>query len=222
MNVSLSTEDFDLFNAFEKEALQTHDNLVNAKVENVLFKNLMTEKNDAYILCNDLQYCQKAVDVIKKKYPYIPVAIINICDKVIEHADIYLFNNSNPLFIKSVFSNIRNYKTNFDKLAKLSIKNLDIINFADCIFDPTRRLLIYKDVEIKKLSAKECGIIEILGTNLGKVVKREIILEKIWLKNDYFKARSLDVYVTGLRKLFKKYKIDLTIKNIRDVGLIME
>ena len=76
--------------------------------------------------------------------------------------------------------------------------------------------------EIKKFSIKEGGILEILASNYGNVVKKEIILEKLWRKNDYFAGRSMDVYISYLRKTFKDNKIKLSIKNIAGIGLILE
>jgi DNA-binding response OmpR family regulator len=98
----------------------------------------------------------------------------------------------------------------------------DVIEFNNCKYDPTRRTLFYKGKEVKKLSAKEGGIVEILASNFGEVVKKEIILEKVWHKSDYFSGRSMDVYVTHLRNLLKESDIDVNIKNISGVGLILE
>ena len=97
-----------------------------------------------------------------------------------------------------------------------------IIEFGQCKYDPTRRTLSYKDKEIKKLSAKEGGILEVLSSNFGEVVKKEIILEKVWHKSDYFSGRSMDVYVTHLRRLLRDNEIDMNIQNISGVGLILE
>jgi len=222
MKISISTEDFELYNLLEREALKNHIDIVNAKVENVLFKNLEKNKSDAYIFCNDVYFCQRAVDFIKKNNPYLPVVIINKSEKIIKNADLYNEYNNSLEFINCLFINIENYKTNFDKLVKLTTKMSDIIKFGDCIYDPTRRILYHKDNEIKKLSEKEGYIIEILSNNINNVVKREIILEKIWRKSDYFVSRTLDVYICNLRNLLKDNNINLNIKNINKVGIILE
>jgi DNA-binding response OmpR family regulator len=90
------------------------------------------------------------------------------------------------------------------------------------VYDPTQRFLYYKDKEIKRLSIKEGGILEILASNYGKIVNKDVILEKVWHATDYFKRRSCDVYVTYLRNTLKANKIKLTIKNISGIGLILE
>jgi DNA-binding response OmpR family regulator len=69
---------------------------------------------------------------------------------------------------------------------------------------------------------KAGGIIELLAINYGQVVKKEVILEKVWRKSDYFAGRSMDVYVTNLRNTLRNNKIKLSIKNISGIGLILE
>ena len=133
------------------------------------------------------------------------------------------------------------YKKNFETLHKLTAKMHDRIEFDNCTYDPTRRILYhkvrvpqseedkakhkepeYEIKEVEKLSAKKGGILEILAINYGEVVKKEVILEKVWRKTDYFVGRSLDVYITMLRNTFKDNHIKLNIKNISGVGLILE
>jgi DNA-binding response OmpR family regulator len=107
-------------------------------------------------------------------------------------------------------------------MQRLTAKMNDKIEFGQCIYDPTRRMLSHNGVDIKKLSAKEGGILEILAINFGQVVKKEVILEKVWRKTDYFAGRSMDVYITYLRNTLKENEINLTITNISGVGLILE
>jgi two-component system, OmpR family, response regulator len=101
------------------------------------------------------------------------------------------------------------------------IKQKEKIEFANCVYDPNLRTLYYRNKEISKLSEKTGGIIEILASNFGKLVKKELILEKIWFKSDYFSSRSMDVYITNIRKLFKQNNIELKIKNVSKSGLII-
>ena len=55
----------------------------------------------------------------------------------------------------------------------------------------------------------------------GEIIRREIILDKFWnTEDDYFASRSLDVFVTKLRKLLKKNK-KVSIKTIKGIGLMI-
>ena len=209
--------------------------LLFSRVEAGIFDNISDSTVDAYMINVPVSYSQKAVDFIKKKHPYIPVVLFGPAEALVHvsGADIYMpldmgtgeYDEGNfpyaPFFNTAVW-NIANYLRNFAKLRKLTTKMSSIIEFGQCKYDPTRRTLLYKDKEIKKLSAKEGGILEVLSSNFGEVVKKEIILEKVWHKSDYFSGRSMDVYVTHLRRLLRDSDIDMNIKNISGVGLILE
>ncbi|WP_455584283.1 response regulator transcription factor [Bacteroides sp.] len=69
------------------------------------------------------------------------------------------------------------------------------------------------------LTARETQLLQMLCEKKGEVVKRENILEKLWgTEDDYFASRSLDVFVTKLRKRFAEDQA-ITIKTIKGVGL---
>ena len=240
MKIVLNTPNSDLLNYFIRASKapnilpsdfeDKNIDLVFSRVESGIFDNISDPAVDAYILHVPTSYSQKAVDFIKKKHPYIPVVLFGPVENLAEisGADIYLpyYNHEvqealNTLF-KLMIWNIANYLRNFAKLRKLTTKMSSVIEFGQCKYDPTRRTLFYKEKEVKKLSAKEGGILEVLSSNFGEVVKKEIILEKVWHKSDYFSGRSMDVYVTHLRRLLRDSNIDMNIKNISGVGLILE
>ena len=242
MKIVLNTKNPDLINFFMRIS-KTSSNfpkgyedksveIVASRVETGLFENISDPTVDAYLIDVPVSYSQKAVDFIKKKSPYIPVILFGNPHDLSEvsGADIYLPFCELSLdkephidkFFNLVVWNAANFLKNFATLRKLTTKMSDVIEFGECKYDPTRRILSLQDSEIKKLSAKEGGILEVLASNFGEVVKKEIILEKVWHKSDYFSGRSMDVYVTHLRNLFKNNAINMTIKNISGVGLILE
>ena len=92
----------------------------------------------------------------------------------------------------------------------------DIYEIGKFIFNSKLRTLTIGDDE-KKLSPKESQLLELLTTNPNALISREVALKKIWGAGDYFTARSMDVYITKLRK----YLADdpsLVIKNIHGAG----
>jgi DNA-binding winged helix-turn-helix (wHTH) protein len=242
MKIILNTKNVDLVNFFlrisktpanfPKEYEDKSVEVLASRVEAGLFEHILDPTVDAYLIEAPASYSQKAVDFIKKKTPYIPVILFGNPKDLAEvsGADIYLPSCPNILesessvrnFFDLVVWNAANFLKNFKTLRKLTTKMADVIEFGQCRYDPTRRVLAYKEKEVKKLSAKEGGILEVLASNFGEVVKKEIILEKVWHKSDYFSGRSMDVYVTHLRSLLKNHSIDMTIKNISGVGLILE
>ena len=68
-----------------------------------------------------------------------------------------------------------------------------------------------------KLTSKEAALLKLLCQNLNNVVDRSLALNKIWLDDSYFNARSMDVYITKLRKYLK---MDPTVEliNVHGVG----
>lgn len=250
MKIVLNTENIEFYNAFYKFSKEEEHQVINAKVENILFDIIEKNNVDAYILSNNTPYFKKAVDFIKKNNPYIPITGIIVNEVTFNvPVDIYIDEPTRVdgtseylLFTNTILYNINTYVKTFITLQKITAKLHDVIEFDNCKYDPSRRILyhrvkllqsdkdkelekepefIYK--EIKKFSIKEGGILEILALNYGEVVKKEIILEKVWRKPiDYFTGRSMDVFVSCIRKTFKTNKIKLTIKNISGIGLILE
>jgi len=225
MKIVLNTENGDLYNAFCKIAKDNGHEIINAKLEGPLFDEIEKSDGDAYIISSTSYFFQKAIDFIKKANPYIPIVAIIASNSIglMANANIYMtISEPFDIFANLVMHNITNYSKTFATLQKLTAKIHDKIEFANCTYDPTRRLLYYKRKEIKKLSPKEGSILEVLAINYGEIVKKEVILEKVWRKTDFFAGRSMDVYITYLRNTFKNNKIKLTIKNISGIGLILE
>lgn len=69
-------------------------------------------------------------------------------------------------------------------------------------FDSIRQLLLYHDQE-RKLTARESELLALLCLNVNKVLEREHALNEIWGDASYFSGRSMDVFVSKLRKYLK-------------------
>nr|HPH72983.1 response regulator transcription factor [Paludibacteraceae bacterium] len=69
-------------------------------------------------------------------------------------------------------------------------------------FDTQKQLLII-DGKVTKLTTKECELLTMLAQNANNILKRNYALKTIWVEDNYFNARSMDVYITKLRKLLK-------------------
>lgn len=72
----------------------------------------------------------------------------------------------------------------------------------------------------KRITEKERDILFYLIKNKNKVVKREEMLKELWGDDDYFIGRSLDVFITKIRKYLKDDP-SLTIENVFGVGFIL-
>lgn len=73
-------------------------------------------------------------------------------------------------------------------------------SIGDYTFDTQRQLLIYKNDEPKKLTTKETDLLMLLCMHANELMERNYALKTIWGEDSYFNARSMDVYITKLRK----------------------
>lgn len=87
-------------------------------------------------------------------------------------------------------------------------------------FDPTQHMLIFEN-EQHNLTAKESKILEMLCREKGKVVSRENILNEIWGNSDFYSSRSLDVFITKLRKYLSK-DTDVSLNVLKGVGICLK
>jgi len=76
--------------------------------------------------------------------------------------------------------------------------------------------LIGKDSE-SNMTQKEADLMKLLIENKGNTSRREDILKKLWGENDYFLGRSMDVFISRLRKYIKEDD-NLVIENVHGVG----
>jgi two-component system OmpR family response regulator len=82
-------------------------------------------------------------------------------------------------------------------------KNIESYTIGGYSFDPLKQLLMYRDQTIK-LTTKESELLELLCRHGNEILERNFALKTIWIDDNYFNARSMDVYITRLRKYLKK------------------
>jgi len=95
----------------------------------------------------------------------------------------------------------------------------NIFQIGDYQFDRANQALLFK-ANKRRLTKKESEVLEVLCLSKNNITKRDEILFNIWGDNNYFAGRSLDVFITKLRKYLKddpKVKID----GIPTVGYIL-
>lgn len=88
------------------------------------------------------------------------------------------------------------------------------------IFYPEQNKLMQQAKEIA-LSKKECELLEVLVANINQTVKREELTKKVWEDNGVFVGRSLDTYISKLRKKLQKDEA-IKLTNIHGVGYKLE
>ena len=82
-------------------------------------------------------------------------------------------------------------------------------------------LELRSDQEFYSMTQREADLLHLLLANKNAIVKRSDILEKLWGEDDYFKGRSLDVFISRLRK-YLKTDTSLEIRNHHGVGFCLK
>ena len=92
----------------------------------------------------------------------------------------------------------------------------ELIKIGAYVFLPNQLQLSYQEEKFQ-LTEKEAELLSFLIQNNQKLVSRKEILEKIWGENDYFMGRSLDVFMTRLRKYFQHDEM-IKFESVRGIG----
>lgn len=92
-----------------------------------------------------------------------------------------------------------------------------VIKIGNYNFDSQRLDLTCGDYK-KQLTQKEGELILYLFNHKNQLLKREDILQSVWENDDFFSGRSMDVFISRLRKYFKRDP-SISIESIRNVGL---
>ncbi|MDR0698112.1 MAG: response regulator transcription factor [Tannerella sp.] len=96
------------------------------------------------------------------------------------------------------------------------MKDVASYKLGKFIFDTQKQTLTIGE-KITKLTTKECELLSLLCAHTNEVLERNYALKTIWVDDNYFNARSMDVYITKLRKLLKDDP-EIEIINIHGKG----
>jgi DNA-binding response OmpR family regulator len=98
--------------------------------------------------------------------------------------------------------------------------NQAIYNIGNYVFDYNNQLLKLES-DKRKLTQKEAAVLKLFACNINNVLRREDIQLQIWGSDDYFVGRSLDVFISRLRKYLKDDPA-IEITNYHSVGFKLE
>ena len=102
---------------------------------------------------------------------------------------------------------------------KLSLNTSQTVEIAigEFSFD-TQRLELKNVNSLQQLTEKEAALLLYLFENKNKLIKREDILLAVWNSDDFFSGRSMDVFISRLRKYFRE-DASIAIESKRNLGL---
>ncbi|OJV36000.1 MAG: two-component system response regulator [Bacteroidales bacterium 36-12] len=155
--------------------------------------DVMMPKKDGFTLASDIRN-------INSEVPIIFLTAKSMKEDILQGfklgADDYL---SKPFSMEELLSRIESI---LRRVRGKKIKDIVIFNIGAFVFDAQKQALIY-DGETRKLTTKESELLRLLASNANSILERNYALKSIWEDDNYFNARSMDVYITKLRKLLK-------------------
>jgi len=170
--------------------------------------DIMLPKKDGYALGSEL----------KSINPQTP--IIFLTARSMETDRVKGFQVGADDYITKPFSNqefllrVRALLNRCYPITEQAVKNT--FELGKFLFEPSNLLLKYNGVE-KKLTQKEADVLKLLCQHINETVKRELILSTAWGNVDYFTGRSLDVFISKLRKYIQDDP-QISIENVHGVG----
>ncbi len=156
--------------------------------------DIMMPKKDGFSLAKDIR-------TVNADIPIIFLTAKNLKDDVIEGfkmgADDYI---TKPFSMEELIFRI---EAILRRTAQESQTASPLVfTLGKYTFD-TRKQILTDDEKTVKLTTKESDLLKLLCQNANKVLERNYALKSIWIDDNYFNARSMDVYITKLRKHLK-------------------
>lgn len=156
--------------------------------------DVMMPKKDGFTLA-------KEVRAINTELPIIFLTAKNLKEDIIEGfkigGDDYLtkpFSMEELLFrIEAILRRVKSKK----------MKDKTFYTLGKFTFDAQKQILSV-DGKQTKLTTKESELLGLLCANMNDILERNYALKTIWIDDNYFNARSMDVYITKLRKLLRE------------------
>jgi DNA-binding response OmpR family regulator len=173
--------------------------------------DIMLPSKDGYEIANEL----RAAD------PHLPIIFLSA--KALTEDIVKGFKSGGNDYLKKPFS-MDELLVRMDALLKRSVTPKEIVadetatvyHFGSCTLDTVHQKLKTSTGEFA-LSFKEMALLEMMILHKNTILERQNVLLKIWGEDSYYNTRSMDVFMTHLRKLLKD-EPGIQIMNIRSIG----
>ncbi|MEZ7886930.1 MAG: two-component system OmpR family response regulator [Flavobacteriales bacterium] len=173
--------------------------------------DVMMPKKDGFELAEDIQKVNNSVPLVfltarNQKEDKIKGLKLGADDYITKPFD----SDEFLLRVKAILRRSSTEKNNSDKEYKI----------GEYTFTPST-LILSKDDDSRRLTKKESALLKLLCEHKGKILERDVVSNLIWGDDSYFVGRSMDVFITRLRKYLKDDSA-ISITNIHGVGFRLE
>lgn len=155
--------------------------------------DVMMPKMDGFALAKEIR-------LVNSEVPIIFLTAKNLKEDVLEGfklgADDYL---TKPFSMDEL---VYRMEAILRRVRAKTMRNVTRYQLGKFVFDTQRSILVSGEQQTK-LTTKECELLTMLCMHANQVLERELALKTIWIDDNYFNARSMDVYITKLRKHLK-------------------
>lgn len=155
--------------------------------------DVMMPKKDGFTLAQEIRN-------VNSEVPIIFLTAKNLKDDILEGfklgADDYITKPfSMEELVVRIDAILRRVKGKKDR-------EITLFKIGRFTFDTQKQVLVSED-STQKLTTKESELLALLCSHVNDILERNYALKTIWVDDNYFNARSMDVYITKLRKLLK-------------------
>ncbi len=218
--VLLAEDDFD-FGSILKQYLEIHSFNVTWAQDGKEALNIF-KKNDFDICVFDVMMPKMDGFTLAEKVinmdPEVPFVFLT-AKKLKEDRIIGLKLGADDYIVKPFEADILvlRLKNILKRTQKVQATKAQIETIGNYKFDASKQLLHFNEVE-QRLTEKETMLIQYLYTHRNNIIKRDDLLKDVWGNDDFFSGRSMDVFISRLRKYFKQDP-SITIESVRGLGL---
>ena len=189
------------------DGVKAYDGFTLNKYDLCIF-DVMMPKKDGFTLAKEIREIDSSI-------PIIFLTAKTLKDDVLEGfkigADDYM---TKPFVMDELLFRIEAIMRRINKNGDANVR--DTYQLGIYNFDVNKQLLYIEDKTIK-LTTKESELLALLCANKNAILERNIALQAIWKDDNYFNARSMDVYITKLRKHLNKDN-SIEILNVHGKG----
>jgi len=199
---SLESKDFQVtlckdgeaaWNAFEKDT------------PDILVLDVMMPKKDGFTLAKE----------IRKHDKDVPILFLTAKSQTKDVVEGFQLGGND--YLKKPFSMEELIVRIHNLLRRSQDQEEHILHIGNYTFNPKKQQLQHQDEESISLTHREAELLYHLYLQRNEVMDRSVILKKLWGDDDFFNARSMDVFITKLRKKLEKDP-EIQIVNIRGFG----